>query len=231
MSKPALLFDLDGTLADTNPDLHATMNVILERYGYDPVPMDRVRHMIGGGARKILERGLAENGASLPPDMLDQATEEFVLHYDQNIDRHTQIFDGVRSILDRAHAHGIGLAVVTNKRESLAAKLLFRLNLHHYFSVLVGGDTLEQRKPDAAPIVHALNAMGTPLNAAVMLGDSEADTGSARAAGIACICVSFGYRRVQLNELGADAIIDHFDQLPNALRTLRPGLFDFLQST
>ena len=73
--------------------------------------------------------------------------------------------------------------------------------------------------------------MGTPLNAAVMLGDSEADTGSARAAGIACICVSFGYRRVQLNELGADAIIDHFDQLPNALRTLRPGLFDFLQST
>lgn len=228
MSKPALLFDLDGTLADTNPDLHHTMNVILDRLGYDSVPMDRVRHMIGGGARKIMERGLAENGAQLSEAALDQATEDFVHYYDQNIDQHTTVFDGVRTVLERARANGIGMAVVTNKRESLAAKLLFRLDLHHYFPVLVGGDTLPKRKPDADPILLALEKLNADAHQAVMIGDSEADTASARAAQIGCVCVSFGYRRVSLEELGADAIIDHFDELPQHLRRLRPGAFDRL---
>ncbi len=224
-SGPALLFDLDGTLADTNPDLHHTMNVILERLGHQPVPMDRVRHMIGGGARKILERGLSENGVTLDDRALDQATEDFVLYYDQHIDQHTQIFEGVVSLLERAQAAGIALAVVTNKRESLAAKLLFRLKLHPYFPVLVGGDTLPKRKPDADPIIHALSQLNADPNKSVMIGDSEADTASARAAGIACVCVSFGYRRVSLEALGADRIIDHFNELAEALAQIRPGVF------
>ena len=225
-----LLFDLDGTLADTNPDLHAAMNYILSKHGLAPLPEDRVRHLIGGGAAMILQRGFAEYGRTLSEAEMAAATDEFVLWYDQNIDHGTRIFDNLMPILDRARAHGIKMGVVTNKREGLAAKLLFRLNLQGYFDVLLGGDTLPTRKPDPEMIETAMTRLGgTPANT-VLLGDSEADTGAARAAGVRCICVSFGYRRIPLEELGADAIIDDYADLPDTLDHLMPGVFAGLNS-
>ena len=225
---PALLFDLDGTLANTNADLHAAMNHVLVKYGYNEVPSDAVHHMIGGGARMILQRGLAENGVTFDDDKLDIATEELVLWYDQNIDTYTHVYDNLMPILDNARAANYKMAVVTNKRESLSSKLLFRLNIHAYFDVLIGGDTLPTRKPNAAPITEALKRLGTPADEALMVGDSEADTGSARAANVACLCVSFGYRRVSLDGLGADAIIDDYSEFAAAAKALKPGLFDAL---
>ena len=153
---PALLFDLDGTLADTKPDLHAAMNHVLTKNNLAEVPDDAITNMIGGGAREILKRGLSENGTSWDDAKLDAATEEFVLWYDQNIDANTTIYPNLLPLLNAAQAANIKMAVVTNKRESLSAKLLFRLGLHHYFDVLVGGDTLPKRKPDPDTIELAL---------------------------------------------------------------------------
>ena len=193
-----LLFDLDGTLADTNPDLHAAMNHILGQHGLAPLPQDKVRHLIGGGAAMILQRGFAEHGITLSDADMAAATEEFVLWYDRNIDHRTRIFDNLMPILDRARAQKIKMGVVTNKREGLAAKLLFRLNLQGYFSVLIGGDTLATRKPEPEMVHAAMTKLGGTPQDTVLLGDSEADTGAARAAGVKCVCVSFGYRRVPL---------------------------------
>jgi len=220
-----LLFDLDGTLADTNPDLHAAMNYILGQHGLAPLPQDKVRHLIGGGAAMILQRGFAEHGVTLSDTDMAAATEEFVLWYDQNIDHGTRIFDNLIPILDRALARKIKMGVVTNKREGLAAKLLFRLNLQGYFDVLIGGDTLATRKPEPEMLHKAMTKLGGTPQDTVLLGDSEADTGAANAAGVKCVCVSFGYRRVPSEELGADAIIDDYAELPKTLDRLMPSVF------
>ena len=225
-----LLFDLDGTLADTNPDLHAAMNHILGQHGLTPLPQDRVRHLIGGGAAMILQRGFAEHGITLSKADMAAATEEFVLWYDRNIDHGTRIFDNLMPILDRARAQNIKMGVITNKREGLAAKLLFRLNLQAYFDLLVGGDSLATRKPEPEMVLTAMTRLGGTAQNTVLLGDSEADTGAARAAGVKCVCVSFGYRRIPLEELGADAIIDDYAELPDTLDRIMPGVFTGLRA-
>lgn len=222
---PALLFDLDGTLADTKPDLHAAMNHVLTANGLDAVPDTAITNMIGGGARVILQRGLAENGVTWEDERLDAATEDFVLWYDRHIDANTVIYPNLIAVLDAAKAANIKMAVVTNKRENLSAKLLFRLGLHGYFDALVGGDTLPKRKPDPDTIDEALRRLGCTPQEAIMVGDSEADTGGAKAANVASICVTFGYRRVSLDELGADALIDDYAEFTAAVHKLKPGLF------
>ena len=224
----SLLFDLDGTLADTKPDLHAAMNFVLRQNGLDEVPDEAITNMIGGGARMILQRGLEANETRWDDAKLDAATEEFVLWYDQNIDGHTKIYPNLLPILDAAKAAQIPMAVVTNKRESLSAKLLYRLGLQGYFDALVGGDTLPKRKPDPDTIELALARLGCAPQDAIMVGDSEADSDGARAANVACICVSFGYRRVSLEELKADAIIDDYAEFAAAAKAIKPGLFDAL---
>jgi phosphoglycolate phosphatase len=208
--------------------LHAAMNHVLTKNGLAEVPDDAITNMIGGGAREILKRGLSENGVAWDDAKLDAATEEFALWYDQNIDAHTTIYPNLLPVLQAAQAGHIKMAVVTNKRESLSAKLLFRLGLHDYFDVLVGGDTLPKRKPDPDTIELALQRLGVPPQEAIMVGDSEADTGGAIAANVASICVSFGYRRVSLEELQADLIIDDYAEFAAAAKIVKPGLFDAL---
>ena len=225
----ALLFDLDGTLADTKPDLYAAMNHVLTKHGLNTVQDGDVEgSVIGGGARMILQRGLEANNVEWDDAALDAATEEFVLWYDQNIDANTRLYPNLFPLLDAAKAANIKMAVVTNKRESLSSKLLFRLGLHGYFDVLIGGDTLPTRKPDPDTVKEALRRLNVEAEAAIMVGDSEADTGAARAAQMASICVSFGYRRVSLEALQADAIIDDFADFAAAAKALKPGLFDAL---
>jgi len=226
---PALLFDLDGTLADTKPDLYAAMNHVLTAHGLKPVEDGDVEgSVIGGGARMILQRGLEANGVTWDDAALDAGTEQFVLWYDQNIDANTRLFPNLMPLLEAAKAANIPMAVVTNKRESLSAKLLFRLGLHSYFDVLVGGDTLPKRKPDPDTIEEALRRLDCAPQDAIMVGDSEADTGGAMAAGVASICVTFGYRRVSLEELNAGALIDDYAEFAAAAKALKPGLFDAL---
>lgn len=222
---PALLFDLDGTLADTAADLCETMNVILALHGRDRVPADRVRHLVGGGARLLMERGFTETGEPASEELIDQSFHEFLDYYGHHIADHTRLFPGVHDLLIRLQAADVGLAVCTNKVEHLSHQLLDILGLAKFFPVVIGGDTLPVKKPDPEHLFEAVRRLGTLPSEAIMVGDSETDTAAAQNAAIPCICVSFGYRRVSLDELGADLVIDHYRDFPGALSKLLPRHF------
>lgn len=223
--QPTILFDLDGTLADTALDLCHTMNVLLERHGRSQVPNDQVRSMLGAGARKIMERAFANTGSPATPALLDQLFDEFLEHYSAHIADHTVLFPSVREQLETLSSAGNHLAVCTNKPEHLTHRLLEALNVAHFFPVVIGGDTLPVRKPDPRHLLEAITRAGGSATAAVMVGDSAPDIESARAASIPSICVTFGYTNQAPDTLGADVLIDHFDMLPEALSSVLPGHF------
>ncbi|HEX7775587.1 MAG TPA: HAD family hydrolase [Parvibaculum sp.] len=225
MPRPTLLFDLDGTLADTAGDLCETMNVVLSRHGRARVPDARVRHLVGGGARLLMERGFAETGAPASDALLDQTFEEFIAYYSDHIADHTELWPGVKAVLDRLHAADVALAVCTNKVERLSRQLLERLGIDGYFPVVIGGDTLSVKKPDPMHLFEAVRLLGGDRRTTIMVGDSETDIDAAKNAKMPSICVSFGYTRQPVTELGADIIIDHFDEFPRALATLLPEQF------
>lgn len=225
MAKPTLLFDLDGTLADTAGDLCETMNAILVRHGRAGVPQTRVRHLVGGGARLLMERGFRETGEPADEALLDRLFDEFIAHYSAHIADHTRLWPGVREQLDRLAQAGAGLAVCTNKVEHLSRQLLETLRIEHYFPVVIGGDTLPVRKPDPEHLFEAVRRLGGDPAHTIMVGDSETDIDAAKNARMPSICVSFGYARMPVPELGASAVIDHFDDFPRALSRLLPQHF------
>lgn len=223
--RPTILFDLDGTLADTARDLINTMNVLLERHGRATVAPDVVRQKIGAGARKIMEHGFAATGDPADEAFLDQLFDEFIAHYSAHIADHTILFPGVLDQLERLHAANIGLAVCTNKSECLTRQLLEALDIARLFPVVIGGDTLPVRKPDPQHLHEAVTRSGGNARTAIMVGDSAPDIQAARAALIPSICVTFGYTDTPAHALGADRLIDHFDELPGALKNLLPSHF------
>lgn len=225
MPRPTLLFDLDGTLADTALDLCETMNVILEMHGRARVPQERVRHLVGGGARLLLERGFRETGAPADQAQLDRSFNEFIDYYSKHIADHTKLWPGVRDQLDWLAEREALLGVCTNKPEQLSRQLLEMLGIDRYFPVVIGGDTLPVKKPDPEHLFEAIRRLDGDAGHSVMVGDSDADVEAAKNARIPSICVSFGYTRVPVAELGADLVIDHFDAFPAALATLLPGHF------
>lgn len=226
MIPATLLFDLDGTLADTAGDLCETMNVILSRHGRARIPETRVRHLVGGGARLLMERGFAETGAPADVSLLDQTFQEFIDYYAEHIADHTVLWPSMNAQLERLAEAGVQMAVCTNKVEHLARQLLKELNIDHYFPVVIGGDTLPVKKPDPEHLFEAVRQLGGELSSSIMVGDSEADIDAALNAKMPSICVSFGYSRQPVGELGADVVIDHFDEFPAALAKLLPKHFD-----
>lgn len=209
-----VVFDLDGTLADTAPDLTAALNHALSALGRPEVPAESVRHMVGHGARALLAKGLAASGEA-PPELIDAGFPIFLDHYEANIAAGTYPYPGVEQALDALAADGVRLAICTNKLESLARQLVDALGWTGRFRAVIGGDTLTQRKPDPAPILAAvMRAGGTEP---VFVGDSISDTEGARNAGMPCVALSFGFSDRPATELGADAVIDHWDELIPAL--------------
>lgn len=223
--RPIILFDLDGTLADTARDLGHTMNVLLERHGRRTLPLERVRPRVGAGARKILEFGFAETGDPASEALLDELFDEFLAYYSAHIADHTVLFPGVREELDRLADGDVKLGVCTNKAETLTHQLLDTLDVARYFPVVIGGDTLPVRKPDPAPLLEAAARLEGTASHTVMIGDSATDINAARAADIASICVTFGYTDIAPHELGATALLDHFSDLPETLSALLPRHF------
>lgn len=213
-------FDLDGTLVDTGPDLTASLNHALVRLGRSPVPESSVRVMVGHGARKLLERGLAATG-EMNEALIDEGFPIFLDYYTDHICDRSVPFEGIERAMDRLSQAGVRLAVCTNKPERLSWQLLDALGWRGRFDALVGGDSLPQRKPDPAPLHAAILRAGG--GTAAFVGDSITDTDTARAAGIPCVAVSFGFADRPPEQLGAAALIDHFDQLIPALQRLRPA--------
>ena len=219
-SGAALLFDLDGTLVDTAPDLSGTLNALLEAEGLAPIPLSDVRHLVGHGARALLENGLATHGEARSPEVLDELVADFVAHYAERISAESVPFPSIVGLLEQFRANSVQLGVVTNKREGLAKQLLDELDLSKHFGAVFGGDTLARRKPFPDPILGAIEALGAKREAAVMIGDTDTDINAAKAAGIPVIAVTFGYSATPIESLGADCLIDHFDELPEAVSRL-----------
>jgi phosphoglycolate phosphatase len=210
-------FDLDGTLADTAPDLTAALNHALAALGHSPIPAEDVRHMVGHGARAMLQKGLAARGV-VDEALVERGFPIFMDHYMANIAVGTRPFEGLEAALDSLAARGVALAVCTNKLESLSRELIDALGWNGRFAALVGGDTLPVRKPDPAPLLETVARAGG--GRAAFVGDSITDTDTARAAGIPCVAVTFGFSDRPPDQLGADALIDHFDELIPTLERL-----------
>lgn len=210
-------FDLDGTLVDTGPDLTASLNHALVELGRPPVPEASVRVMVGHGARRLLERGLAASG-EVNDALIDQGFPIFLDYYAAHICDRSVPFDGIERAMDTLAEGGVRLAVCTNKPEALTLLLLDALGWRDRFAAIVGGDSLPQRKPHPAPLFAAIERAGG--GSAAYVGDSITDTDTARAAGLPCVAVTFGFADRPHDQLGASALIDHFDQLIPTLQRL-----------
>jgi phosphoglycolate phosphatase len=215
--RPILVFDLDGTLVDTATDLVATLNVVLEQEGLDPIPYAEARSMVGHGARVLIERGLAANAVTRDTAAIDRLFDTYIAHYAAHIADTSLPFDGVVAALDRFAAEGWLLAVCTNKLEGLSMLLLDALGLSDRFAAICGADTFAARKPDPLALTETIRRAGGDPGRAVMVGDSKTDIDTAKAAGIPVVAVDFGYTPVPVTELGPDIVISHFDELGNAV--------------
>jgi phosphoglycolate phosphatase len=220
MPDRAVIFDLDGTLVDTAPDLMRATNHVLESLGRRPITMAEVRAFVGHGARALLTRGLSATGG-LPENYdVEPDYRRFVDFYSHNIADGSEVFPGLIRLLDRLKAEGFGLGVCTNKLEGLSVQLLDALKLSHYFGSVVGPDTLGVAKPDARPFREAVARLGLVAPRALMVGDSETDILTARNAGVPVIAVPFGYTPRPVAEFGPDRLISHFDEAYDAIQDL-----------
>lgn len=216
----AVIFDLDGTLVDTAPDLWRATNHVLRTSGRDEVTIDQVRGCVGHGARALISRGFAATGAPLEDGEMEPLYRRFVDFYAENIAIGSAPFPGLVALLDRCRAEGIAMGICTNKLEALSTKLIAALDLHAYFAAVIGPDTLGIAKPDAAPYREALRRLGAENGRSVMIGDSETDVLTARAAGVPIIAVPFGYTPEPVANFAPDRMVMHYDEMWAAIAEL-----------
>jgi phosphoglycolate phosphatase len=215
-----VVFDLDGTLVDTAPDLISALNHVLDGEGLPPVPLHAARAMIGAGARKLIERGLELEGRVTSVEDVTRLTNDFIDYYAAHIADASRPFDGLVAALDELQAQGYRFAVCTNKLEWLSKLLLDQLGLSARFSAICGADTFGVSKPDPAILKQTVARAGGQLSSAIMVGDAGPDVGVARRAGIPVIGVEFGYTDVPIAELKPDRLISHMRDLPTAVASL-----------
>ncbi|WP_324698818.1 HAD hydrolase-like protein [Novosphingobium aerophilum] len=218
-------FDLDGTLLDSLGDLAVALNHALSIEGRPAIPVSEVRDLVGGGARKMLAKGLDVTGGPVSEARLDELHHELIAYYADHIAVETRLYPGGEAMLRGLAERGVKLAVVTNKLERLAVKIFEEMGLSHHFFTVIGGDTLgpgrAKPKPDLIDLM--LERAGSGRSGAVraaFVGDTTYDTGAAAAAGLPCVAVSFGFNDKPASELGATVVIDHFDELIPALESL-----------
>ncbi|MGV7213887.1 phosphoglycolate phosphatase [Bradyrhizobium sp. UFLA05-112] len=220
MTAHTIVFDLDGTLVDTAPDLISALNHVLEREGLPPVPMQSARNMIGAGARKLIERGLEAEGRIVGVADINRLTADFIAYYADHIADESRPFEGLEAALDHLAERGHRLAVCTNKLEWLSRRLLDALGLSQRFAAICGADTFGVQKPDPTILRETVARSGGQLAASIMVGDAGTDVGVARRAGVPVIGVSFGYTDVPIEELKPDRLIHHMRDLPAAATSL-----------
>ena len=217
MSLSAVVFDLDGTLVDTLPDLSAAVEALLRERALDAPPAAEVRAMIGDGARRLVERAFAWAGAPVDADGLDVAHGRFLEIYNAAPCRASRLYPGVETTLETLAGKGLRLGLCTNKPQAPTEAILEALGIERFFRAVIGGDAVPRRKPDPAHLLAVLDRLGVVPAAALMVGDSRNDLASARAAGVACVLVDYGYTPVPAQKLGADRVIGGFAELLAAL--------------
>ncbi|MGA2566544.1 MAG: HAD hydrolase-like protein [Pseudolabrys sp.] len=199
MAASTIVFDLDGTLIDTAPDLVDTLNVVFRREGWPPVPYETARNTIGGGARMMIARGIAAEGIAVAPAKLEQLFADFIAHYTEHLADRSRPFPGLAAALDELASEGCHFAVCTNKLERLSVLLLKQLKLADRFAAICGQDTFGMQKPDPEVLRRTVAAAGGSLTQAIMIGDRP------------------------VSELGPDRIISHFAQLQSAIAAISPA--------
>jgi len=215
---PALIFDLDGTLADTAPDLLGATNAVLAARGRALLDLAHLRHLVGFGARALIAQAMEASGAPVAEEEMPALVEIFLAHYRAHIADGTRLFPHVAGTLDTLKAQGARLGVLTNKPQELTDPLLPMLGLDGLFTAAYGAGRKPYTKPDPRIFRDVVADCGG--GPGVMIGDSITDLNTARAAGAPCILMSYGFTPVPASELGADLVLDDFSQLPAALRSL-----------
>jgi phosphoglycolate phosphatase len=219
-SFPLVVFDLDGTLADTAPDLIATLNVILGREGLPPVPVEGANELIGAGARALVERGFEAGQRELAPAKSDALYRDFLAHYAENLCNESRLFPGVVEALDTLAAQGFRFAVCTNKIEAHSRRLLDALGVSARFAAICGRDTFAYFKPDPRHLTLTIEQAGGDPARSIMVGDSITDIATAKAAAIPVVGVTFGYTDRPVRELEPDVAIDAYEELPGAVAAI-----------
>jgi phosphoglycolate phosphatase len=216
MIAPTIVYDLDGTLADTAEDLIATLNWLLRREGLAPMPVENAGSLVGAGTRALIKRGFLASGRSLDAQAIEALFADYLSYYKAHIVDRTRLYPGVDTALAAFSGMGWLQAVCTNKTESLAKLLVAKLGIANRFAFICGQDTFGVGKPDPKPLLMTIAAAGGARERAIVVGDSGADIKTARAAGLPVIAVDYGYTDVPVAELGPDQVISHFDELAEA---------------
>ena len=215
--REAILFDLDGTLIDSAPDLATALNRTMQKLGRPVYDEATVRHWVGNGATALVSRALS-GGREIAPDLdealLKRALEIFMALYQERLCERTALYPGVRETLERLSSQGLRMAVVTNKPGPFVAPILRKLGIERFFEFALGGEDLPRKKPHPMPLLHACEKLGVPVERALMVGDSSNDILAAKAAGMRSVGVGWGYNYgEEIADYGPDAVIERFDEL------------------
>ena len=214
----AIVWDLDGTLVDSAPDLASALNTVLDMRGFFTLSINEVRAMIGNGVPKLVERGFNAVGVRLDTDQLDELVAIFAKQYAACATERTRPYPHIVETLEEIHAMNIPMGVCTNKPEAFTRQILEGLGLATYFSSMVGGDTTSTRKPDPQPVLACLRGLVSEPASSLMIGDSVHDVHAAHAAGVTIGVVPWGYRSAPVEELGADFVLHDLSVLPGLIR-------------
>ena len=218
MSRFLLVFDLDGTLVDSAPDLRAALNQMLRERGRPALSLPQVTHMVGDGAPAMVARALAASGAD--PAEAARALPRFLELYEANAVRLTRPYPKVPETLATLRRQGYRTAICTNKSQRATIAVVEGLGLAELFDGIAGGDRFPVKKPDPGHLLGQIAALCGRAEASAMIGDNENDAAAARAAGVPLVLMRYGYARVDPESLAADALLDHFAELPQALARL-----------
>jgi len=221
MTAPTLIFDLDGTLADSNRDLVPALNRTIETVGLEPLSTEEVGYTVGRGIRAMLTRAFELRGAALDDPLIERLFDVYIADYSENLCVDTVLYDGVVEALEDFGRNGWLMGVCTNKFELMAVKLIEQLGVDGHFSVIAGSDTYEARKPHPIHLIKTIESAGGDPRNAIMVGDSISDIAAAKAANVPVVAVDFGYTDVPVRELDPDIVISHYDELKDAVASLR----------
>lgn len=215
MQPSLMVFDLDGTLIDSAPDMHRAVNLMLADLGCAPLTLAEIRTMVGDGASALIARALAARQCvSADPT---EALATFLAHYEEEPTTQTRPFPGVSATLERLQAAGLTLAICTNKPGRLTRMILERLELERFFERVLAGDSMPFRKPDPRALMEVVNGFGTDKAATIMVGDSEVDAATAQAASVPFVLMTYGYHRGPIADISSIATLDHFGELATLL--------------